>query len=489
MKRLWRLAMGSEALWAQQLREKYLPRSELWHSKRGSRCTIFWRALLALRDHLQEIVTWQLGDGEVCKIFAQPWFSQALSHLPQSREDRIAMVNQLVDPESGQWRVDLIAGRFGYSAALTIISNVRPPGPGRGSDRLIFTLTSDGNYSVKKAYVFLMQRLGPAQRHGQQQVNADLARLWKHIWREGELPPRLRVFLWKLAHGAVPLGKIMSDRIHRGDPRCQMCGQSDEDALHLAFLCPFSRGCWLAGRLAIRTDGFTSSIQNSLLMLVKLVPPELWQEVVMSLWSIWRCRNNLVFQGKIPSFADFAHFNNQIRVENMLASSRAKMSNPIQGMVPLSTTGALSSTICHIDGSWSFGWIGGMGFIFHTNGALVVYKTARTMACCPIQAEAIALKLATDYAILEGISNCQFLTDCQSLIDACTATNPPSEVDWRASKEIFHIWKVLKCHEGFACSFVSRGQNMIADELAKRGRILGEEYVGFSYPMFPPGPF
>lgn len=57
MKMLFRIVVGSEALWAQQLRAKYLPRSELWLSKRRSRCTIFWRGILSLRDNLQTMVS------------------------------------------------------------------------------------------------------------------------------------------------------------------------------------------------------------------------------------------------------------------------------------------------------------------------------------------------------------------------------------------------------------------------------------------------
>lgn len=41
LKALWKLASGSKCLWAQQVRAKYLPRSELWLSKRTYNCTNF----------------------------------------------------------------------------------------------------------------------------------------------------------------------------------------------------------------------------------------------------------------------------------------------------------------------------------------------------------------------------------------------------------------------------------------------------------------
>lgn len=64
--------------------------------------------------------------------------------------------------------------------------------------------------------------------------------------------------------------------------------------------------------------------------------------------------------------------------------------------------------------------------------------------------------------------------------------NPPTDVDWRAHKEIFDIWKKVKCNKGFNCVHITREQNTLADELAKRGRIIGEDYMGFSFPMFQP---
>lgn len=78
MKLLWRIAFGSEALWATQLRAKYLPNSDLWHSRRTYRCTAFWRALMALREKLQPMVSWSLGNGRTCSVYAEPWFENAL---------------------------------------------------------------------------------------------------------------------------------------------------------------------------------------------------------------------------------------------------------------------------------------------------------------------------------------------------------------------------------------------------------------------------
>ncbi|XP_078175152.1 uncharacterized protein LOC144568653 [Carex rostrata] len=489
LKMLWRMAAGSESLWVKQLQAKYLPRSKLWLSKRTSKCTSFWRGILALRDNLQPMVSWKLGDGSVCTTFAQPWFPQALLNDSQTRVDRSETVNELVDEVTGNWDVNQISGRFGYAAALWIVSNLRPPSPGRGPDKLIFSLSSNGDFSVKKAYAALLASQTPSSGTSVQGVSeTQLVALWKRIWHGGSMPPRLRVFIWKLAHGALPLGQTMANRLKRGDPTCLVCGQREEDALHLAFLCPFARSCWLAGNLAIKSDCFHSSIKRALVQLMELVPIESWHEACMTLWAIWRTRNALAFQGKHPSFETYRSYVLQIEVENSFA--RVKNTGHRQNQNLQVTTAAPLPTVfsCRVDGSWAFGWVGGIGFILAQGNMLRAYKMERVTACCPLQAEAIALLQGVEYAISIGLSDCSFIIDNSTLAIACSDLNPPLEVDWRAHREIFDVWKKMRSNRGFTVLHESRENNGIADSLAKRGRRMGDSFLGFTYPMFPPWP-
>lgn len=46
MKQLWKLAQESQALWVRIVQAKYLPRSELWLSKRLTNCLAFWKGVL-----------------------------------------------------------------------------------------------------------------------------------------------------------------------------------------------------------------------------------------------------------------------------------------------------------------------------------------------------------------------------------------------------------------------------------------------------------
>lgn len=135
---------------------------------------------------------------------------------------------------------------------MYILENVQIPRAGARVDVLIFTGSTHGRFSVKQAY-------NKATGHDATGVNDPV---WKWIWKKGTILPRIRMFLWKVMHGALPLAKILHTRISRGDPNCLMCCQGEEDMMHMLFLCPFARACWLMGPLAIRTENLPSLLQN-----------------------------------------------------------------------------------------------------------------------------------------------------------------------------------------------------------------------------------
>lgn len=53
--------------------------------------------------------------------------------------------------------------------------------------------------------------------------------LWDRVWRAGEIQPRVRLHVWKLIHGVLPLGQILHSRINKGDSACATCGEEYEN--------------------------------------------------------------------------------------------------------------------------------------------------------------------------------------------------------------------------------------------------------------------
>lgn len=80
---------------------------------------------------------------------------------------------------------------------------------------------------------------------------------------------------------------------------CVVCGSGEEDAEHMALLCPFARSCWFSTDLGLRTDCLPQSIQETPIWMIKQLTEEDWSSFITCCWAIWRSRNDCVFQEKM----------------------------------------------------------------------------------------------------------------------------------------------------------------------------------------------
>ena len=86
---------SEEETWVGLVTAKYLPRSNLWSSKREYQCSIFWKSIMRLRGRLAPLVSWNLGSGNTCHAIGQPWFPGGTDYSPentQQRKDRKSVV-------------------------------------------------------------------------------------------------------------------------------------------------------------------------------------------------------------------------------------------------------------------------------------------------------------------------------------------------------------------------------------------------------------
>lgn len=128
--------------------------------------------------------------------------------------------------------------------------------------------------------------------------------------------------------------------------------------------------------------------------------------------------------------------------------------------------------MCFVDGSWVSNWQGGIGYIIKKGETLIRYRMVQVDTCCPIQTEARALKEAVSDVIGLGLKQCEFLTDNQELARLASALHPPIDADWRAHAECNDVWKLVRFRDDFKCHYIPRGQNELADLLAKKERVL-----------------
>ncbi|KAJ8422909.1 hypothetical protein Cgig2_005750 [Carnegiea gigantea] len=133
-------------------------------------------------------------------IMESRWMPRPFSFQPitlRSANEGVSKVSELIDVDQGCWQEGLVRELFlpcdmGFILSIPL-SNSKP------RDKLICHYTNNGQLSVRSAYHLKMTQkfhnMGSASR-----VNSQV---WKIIWHLN-IPPRIRVFSWRLYHGALP---------------------------------------------------------------------------------------------------------------------------------------------------------------------------------------------------------------------------------------------------------------------------------------------
>ncbi|CAL1402678.1 unnamed protein product [Linum trigynum] len=156
-------------------------------------------------------------------------------------------------------------------------------------DKLIWHYSSNGVYNVKSGYQVLLEdraaSFDPLPHH------LD-SKFWKCLWNL-PIPPKLKIFLWRLVRGFLPLCTVLKQKTLCDVDTCPICSVEAETFSHCFFNCRIARGLWeLAGQETIRQD------------VCVLTPDVAWHRIFFSLqlskvqiaeivflsWRVWKAR-------------------------------------------------------------------------------------------------------------------------------------------------------------------------------------------------------
>lgn len=116
-----------------------------------------------------------------------------------------------------------------------------------------------------------------------------------------------------------------------------------------------------------------------------------WDKIANTCWSIWRCRNDVVYGGKLTSKKDWDNYYRGVTLETQLrVVGKGGSHLPVQVLPQLDSMAELDF-ICFLDGSWVKRWQGGIGVSLFCKGELLAYKSAGMKGCSPLQVEAYAI--------------------------------------------------------------------------------------------------
>ncbi|KAJ4774605.1 RNA-directed DNA polymerase (reverse transcriptase)-related family protein [Rhynchospora pubera] len=478
-KMLWRLAAkeDDQALWVRVLSAKYLSRSTLWLAKTPSRCSKLWRALLECRNDMQPHLKWFIGDGNRCSLIGDPWHPFWLRFEHQTAQARNLTIAQVIHPLTGQWNTSLLISALGFHAALYLVcAYPQPPLSHSATDRLIFTSATSGAFSFKAACRLLTTHAS---------MTAPSASSWKAIWHSPGILPRIRLFLWKLLHDAVPVRATFARRIRLPAPPCEICGLHQDDAIHALFFCPIAQQCWLTSSLGLRTCAMPRGISDLFSFLVEQLDQRDFMRFANHLWAFWKARCKQVYEGKQINGRQVNILANSYTFLADLAGSPLRKLGGQQDCNlgrPIPTEG----NICKMDGSFSDHNDSGWAYTLYLGCQLLQYGVFSGPASSPLHAEVNAMLASLKSASTAGWSEANFLSDCQILVKVINGLSDPNTVDWRVYAELLDILAYFKRNDGFSCFYVPREQLQHEHLLANYARIHNISTVQNSFPSFPP---
>lgn len=120
-------------------------------------------------------------------------------------------------------------------------------------------------------------------------VSAQMPKFWTRIWKLQGIIPRIRIFLWKALHNALPVGKVLHRRFDAIPSTCSLCSHCTDDVLHGLFRCCHARATWFTCPLSFRTTSLQgSSLSDTLLVLFQSLSDQQVALFINTMWQIWK---------------------------------------------------------------------------------------------------------------------------------------------------------------------------------------------------------
>lgn len=345
-------------------------------------------------------------------------------------------VADLLSQPSGVWNETMLQQIFEAECTQIIQAEVVPPNENNMMrDRLIWAGDPSGSYSVKKGY-----RMLKGVPEGEDQCEE----LWNLIWKAQGLIPKVRMFIWRACQGALPTAQSLHRRINSISPMCARCQGENEYPTHLLFFCPTSRVVWHASDMTLRVEMLPIDIKECVLLLMRILPAEIWMKVANIMWCLWKVRNSEVLEGIV------------VRPLKVLMEAQA-MATPVRSDTPSSRREQQlqpcevpnRNVVLLVDGSWDTTGKARVAWVAYGNADMAEIVCAMPVkATTAFQAETMAVQLAILWfkhtGQCMGSGGVTIFTDCKVLITLLKAGSHTEVPSWHALENLLQIEKEIE---------------------------------------------
>lgn len=309
----------------------------------------------------------------------------------------------------------------------------------------------------------------------------------------------IKTFAWRLIRRALATG----DRAARYtkniniNQNCNSCGQIENDA-HLFFHCHLPKAVWFSSSPALITDNLPIEDDGVQQILTSFIddstPDDLLSKIFITLWFLWKARNDNRFQRKIwtpnqvhnavKAYTEAATptlQKEQQELENPTQPIGMAIHNPCISNLTVSIPASLAGPRCYVDASTlpdqnhPFIRPAGIGIFFidvQVQPPIKILVKARVeQVSSVLMAEAAAAALAAQLLHLLQAQNSYVLSDCQQLVLFLNHESVAHPPDWRM-KPFTLVFKNFADAGGISIRKIHRSSNLTAHSLATQASRL-----------------
>jgi hypothetical protein len=219
----WRLIAFPDSLCATLLKARYYPRGCLVDTAFPSNSSQTWQSIQYGLDLLKKGIIWRIGRGSQVRIWRDPWIPHDYSFKVTSRKGRCRLkwVSELLDSAGADWDYNKIVGIFNLADVEAILKINLPVRP--SEDFLAWAMEKSGLFSVRSAYNLALNLENLEKSWASSRAPNGERKLWKNVWN-GNVPPKVNVFTWKLCKDALPTKHGKYKRKMEVEGVCNLCG-------------------------------------------------------------------------------------------------------------------------------------------------------------------------------------------------------------------------------------------------------------------------
>jgi len=307
----WRLCTEEKGLWKDVLDSKYGSWRSLDDRKFGQKESRWWNDLRKVcgsgeeRTWFEESVTWRVGSGTIIKFWEDVWVGEKALRDSYPRLYLISNKKERTISECGKWKNDKWEWNLGWRREWFeweknlfqsfMVDLERINIDSRRVDSLQWMDGEDKEYTVKSAYE-KMQGI----------CNGEQLLVFQSLYGGLKLFHHRFFFAWRVMLKGVPTKvNLRHRRVLLNNYGCALCGEQEESVSHLFFDCKVASKVWNMCNNWVRilnvhyNQPYESFLHFHVLEL-NHKGNDIWKGVwVVVMWSIWKHRNNVVFNNAI----------------------------------------------------------------------------------------------------------------------------------------------------------------------------------------------